>query len=122
MRDVSHDRHPRIPSPPLVGDSMEQPTRTTMPQNGRRDSPAEKGQEMTEIILDLRKNIERANKKHGPMRSQAECYGALKLEVHEVADAMQKRNNAEVRAELLDVMTVAARWILVLDGAEESNG
>ncbi len=101
---------------------MEQPTRTAMPQNGRRDSPAEKGQEMTEIILDLRKNIDRANKKHGPMRSQAECYGALKLEVHEVADAMQQRNNAEVRAELLDVMTVCARWILVLDGAEESNG
>lgn len=101
---------------------MEQPTRTAMPQNGRRDSPAEKGQEMTEVLLDLRKNIERANKKHGPMRSQAECYGALKLEVHEVADAMQQRNNAEVRAELLDVMTVCARWILVLDGAEESNG
>ena len=101
---------------------MEQPTRTAMPQNGRRDSPAEKGQEMTEVLLDLRKNIDRANKKHGPMRSQAECYGALKLEVHEVADAMQQRNNAEVRAELLDVMTVCARWILVLDGAEESNG
>ena len=77
---------------------------------------------MTEVLLDLRKNIDRANKKHGPMRSQAECYGALKLEVHEVADAMQARNNAEVRAELLDVMTVCARWILVLDGAEESNG
>lgn len=77
---------------------------------------------MTEVLLDLRKNIDRANKKHGPMRSQAECYGALKLEVHEVADAMQARNNAEVRAELLDVMTVCARWILVLDGTEESNG
>ena len=102
---------------------MEQQARTAMPETGRRDTPAEKGQTMSnEIIMDLRKNIDRANKKHGPMRSQAECYGALKLEVHEVADAMQARNNAEVRAELLDVMTVCARWILVLDGAEESNG
>lgn len=100
---------------------MEQPTRTAMPQNGRRNTSAEKGEEMTEVLLDLRKNIDRANKKHGPMRSQAECYGALKLEVHEVADAMQARNNAEVRAELLDVMTVCARWILVLDGAEAEN-
>ena len=77
---------------------------------------------MSKLIIDLEKNIERANKKHGPMRSQAECYGALNLEVYEVADAMQARNNAEVRAELLDVMTVAARWILVLDDMEGGNG
>lgn len=57
----------------------------------------------------------KAEKKHGLIRSNCEGRGALDSEFDEVKEAMQERKQWKLRAELLDVMNVARRWIEAID-------
>jgi len=63
----------------------------------------------TQTIAALLNNIERANRKHGPMGGNVSCLGAMTLEYHEVLQAMQAREDHRVYAELIDVATVCIR-------------
>ena len=67
----------------------------------------------------LNQRYVRAHKKYGPLRSQAEAIGALKLELWEVMEAMHDRDDNKVYEEMLDVANVAIRWAQRLDGSEK---
>lgn len=63
----------------------------------------------TQVIAALLNNIERADRKHGPMGGNVPCLGAMTLEYHEVLEAMQAREDHRVYSELIDVATVCMR-------------
>lgn len=63
----------------------------------------------SQTIAALLNNIERADKKHGPMGGNVKCLGALTLEYDEVKEAMQQREDHRVYSELIDVATVCLR-------------
>ena len=66
-------------------------------------------------LLDLRqKSID----KYGPLEDNHRMLGALRLEYREVEEAIQSRDNARVRAELLDLANVALRAVQEMDERE----
>ena len=66
---------------------------------------------LTQLTIDaLNRRIAKSEEKYGPIRSQAEAIGALKLEVWEVMEAMHERQDEWVYEEMLDVANVAVRW------------
>jgi len=75
---------------------------------------------LTQLTIDaLNRRIAKSEEKYGPLRSQAEAIGALKLEVWEVMEAMHERQDKWVYEEMLDVANVAIRWAQEL--AERGN-
>lgn len=58
---------------------------------------------------------EKAEKKYGSILNDYDGLGALQLEFDEVKAAIQERKPWKVRAELLDVMNVAQRWVEAID-------
>ena len=65
-------------------------------------------------ISDLNSRIQRSSEKYGEVKNQAECLGALRLEVHEVEHEMWARDDAKLYEELLDVANVCIRYAQVL--------
>lgn len=66
---------------------------------------------LTQLTIDgLNRRMAKSEEKYGPIRSQAEAIGALKLEVWEVMEAMHERQDEWVYGEMLDVANVAIRW------------
>ena len=63
----------------------------------------------SQTIAALLNNMERANRKHGPMGGNVKCLGALTLEYFEAMKAIQDRDDHFVYSELIDVATVCIR-------------
>lgn len=73
-------------------------------------------------INELNRRMEKALKKYGPPKNQAECIGAIRLEIWEVEDAMHKREDHWVEAELYDVANVCIRYAQKLREEREAEG
>lgn len=76
----------------------------------------------TQNIAALLNNIERANRKHGPMGGNVSCLGAMTLEYHEVLQAMQAREDHNVYSELIDVATVCMRRCMEIVEEKRAQG
>lgn len=64
---------------------------------------------------DLADNLAKADAKYPPHTSIHETMGALHGEMWELEQAVHARNAFDIRAELLDVVTVAIRGIEAMD-------
>lgn len=69
----------------------------------------------SKIIEEINRLRYKAAGQYGPIRSNCEGRGALDAEVDEVKAAMQERDQPKLRAELLDVINVAYRWVEAID-------
>lgn len=56
--------------------------------------------------------LERARKKHGPMRSAHEGYAVIKEEFEEAWDAIKADDIASAREEMIQVAAMAMRFLL----------
>ena len=72
-------------------------------------------------IRELNFRMDKAERNYGPVKNQAECIGALKLEVWEVMDAMHERADWKIEAELYDVANVAIRFAQKLRAEVEAR-
>lgn len=72
-------------------------------------------------INEINFRMDKAERKYGPVKNQAECIGALKLEVWEVMDAMHARKDWQIEAELYDVANVALRFAQKLRADMEAS-
>lgn len=67
------------------------------------------------IWNELRELREKSIGKYGPLEDNHRMLGALRLEYREVEEAIQSRDNARVRSELLDLSNVALRAVEEMD-------
>lgn len=67
-----------------------------------------------QVMMDVAIEIERAHEKHGagPMASSFEMFAILAEELGEVAQAILKNQPDQVRLELIQVMAVAADYLI----------
>ena len=60
-----------------------------------------------------------AIRKHGRLGCNYRTLGALRLEYREVEEAIQDGRDIDIRAELLDLVTVALRRVIEMDAEAE---
>lgn len=73
-------------------------------------------------IDEINRRMEKALTKYGPPKNQAECIGAMRLEMWEVEDAMHERKDHQIEAELYDVANVCVRYAQKLRSEREAKG
>lgn len=76
----------------------------------------------SQTIAALLNNIERAERKHGPLGNNYAALGALHLERREVDDAIQARDNIFVYSELIDEATVCIRRCMEIVEENKARG
>lgn len=72
-----------------------------------------------DVFHELQELKREAIKKHGPLGDKYRTLGALRLEYREVEEAMQSREPERIRAELLDLVTVALRRVIEMNAEAE---
>lgn len=76
----------------------------------------------SQTIAALLNNIDRAERKHGPLGNNYAALGALYLERREVDEAIQARDSTQVYAELIDEATVCIRRCMEIVEEKRAQG
>ena len=71
------------------------------------------------LYHELRLRRRDAIHKYGPLGDNYRTLGALRLEYREVEEAIQDGRDIDIRAELLDLVTVALRRVIEMDAEAE---